>query len=169
MAVFGFVCSLGGRKRFFPPYKIDWEKYAETPWQKKQIQEEIQKIQAHKRRQARNNPIQMSCVDLLKRSLVRIYLALRDGSWTGKKLYDAHLSLTVHDEIMIECKEEHAEAVANLMRTHMLGVYNELIKSVAHGPLEVTISDNYAGRNIPVETVLQGEKISNVGQNKNPF
>jgi DNA polymerase I-like protein with 3'-5' exonuclease and polymerase domains len=73
--------------------------------------------------------------------MIKIYLALRGGSWTGELIYDAHVVLCVHDEIVIEAREDQAEAVANIMKDCMLGAYNDIVKSVTHGLVEVTIAD----------------------------
>jgi len=109
------------------------EKRAEA---KKVREERESKIE----REAGNQPIQASCVDLLKPAMVKIYLALRGGSWTGELIYDAHVILTVHDEIVVEAREDQAQDVAKLMEGCMQEAYTDIITTVSN-KVDVTIAD----------------------------
>jgi DNA polymerase-1 len=141
---FGFVSTKRGRTRFYSPPTTDFEEIAETEAEKTAAREAREEEEAHIRRQARNNPIQMTCVDILKLALTKINFALHGGDLTKPRIYDAHFILCVHDEILMTAREEHAEAVAKIMRDCMLEAYGEVMKTVAHGPLEVKMIDNWA-------------------------
>jgi DNA polymerase I-like protein with 3'-5' exonuclease and polymerase domains len=138
---FGFTSTQRGRKRFYRLPTKQAETEAKTAEERKEAKDARKEREAQIRRQACNQPIQSSCVDILKQALVKIYLALRGGSRTGKRLYDAYIMFTMHDEIVMRAREDQAEAVAKIMKDCMLEAYNDVIKSVTHGPLEVTISD----------------------------
>jgi len=127
----GYARSLRGRKRFYRDLN------AEEPNQSRQSgEDEHDEI----RRQASNNPVQASCADVLKLAMVKIYLALRGGDFAGQLLYDAHIVLTMHDEVVVEAKKEQAEEVAKLMKGCMEEAYDEIIKTVANS-VEVTVAD----------------------------
>ena len=57
-------------------------------------------------RQAQNFVIQATAADLAKDAMVRLYAALPDG---------ARLIAQIHDEFIVECRTEQAEAVRDLM------------------------------------------------------
>lgn len=89
------------------------------------------------RRYAGNQPIQSSCVDLLKPAMSRIYLALRGGVWNAPRVCDAHFLLTVHDELVLEARTEHVGIVSGTMTDCMLSIYNELVTGI---PTKVDVS-----------------------------
>jgi DNA polymerase I-like protein with 3'-5' exonuclease and polymerase domains len=127
----GYARSLRGRKRFYRDLN------AEEP---NQSQQSGEYEHDEMRRQASNNPVQASCADVLKLAMVKIYLALRGGDFAGQLLYDAHIVLTMHDEVVVEAKKEQAEEVAILMKGCMEEAYDEIIKTVANS-VEVTVAD----------------------------
>ena len=68
-----------------------------------------------------------SNADILKIAMVAIYKALRGGSVVGKKIYDAWISLVVHDEIMMICAEKDIEPVKEIMTKCMNDAYYDII------------------------------------------
>ena len=60
-----------------------------------------------------NTPVQGTAADIIKIAMIRVADRLR------KESYDARLILQVHDELIIECAEEDAQAVAELLRYEM--------------------------------------------------
>lgn len=88
--------------------------------------------QALGERIAMNTPIQGTAADIIKLAMVRVYDRLR------KEKLDAKLILQVHDELIIECKEELAETVSALLVEEMEGAAALKVK------LEV---DAHAGKN----------------------
>ena len=67
------------------------------------------------------------CVDLLKPAGARAYRALRGGVATGPVIYPgARVMLSAHDELILTAPEEHAEAVAEVLREAMTWAYNEI-------------------------------------------
>jgi DNA polymerase I-like protein with 3'-5' exonuclease and polymerase domains len=84
----GWVSTLGGRRRWFvgldPAKKWLWKT------------------------RARNTPIQGTAGDMLKLGMVYVDEALRKGC------YDGRLVLTVHDEIVVEGKNEHKKEIVDL-------------------------------------------------------
>ncbi len=137
---FGHSTSLGGRKRFYERTSEMVEAIATTRKERRQAQEFRKEEEAQIRRRACNQPVQSSCVDILKKALVKIYLALRGGNWTGNLLYDARVLLCIHDEIIMEAREDQAEAVAKIMKDCMEDAYSEIVKTVKD-TVEVTIAD----------------------------
>ncbi|MEZ4473517.1 MAG: DNA polymerase I [bacterium] len=66
-------------------------------------------------RLAINTPIQGTAADILKYAMVALDRRLRAEE------PEAHLLLTVHEELVVECPAARAEAVAGLLRTEMEG------------------------------------------------
>ena len=60
-------------------------------------------------RAAMNTPVQGTAADIIKMAMVSIYQKLKNSS------FDAKLILQVHDELIIECKEEQADEVSKLL------------------------------------------------------
>jgi DNA polymerase-1 len=69
-------------------------------------------------RMALNTPIQGTAADLIKMAMIRVDEALR------KEFPEARLLLQVHDELIVECPEEIAPAVAQLVSREMEGIAN---------------------------------------------
>jgi DNA polymerase-1 len=105
----GFSITPLGRKRFYKP--IDGNSG-----------------QKSRERQGRNTPIQSTCGDILKTAILYIYPALPE--------YCANIINLVHDELVIEVREDHAEALVVLVKDRMIKAGNQFIKSV---PVEVDI------------------------------
>ncbi|WP_170991170.1 DNA polymerase [Herbidospora galbida] len=68
-------------------------------------------------RQAVNSLIQGSAADLIKLAMIRIRRALRERGLDDS----ARLILTIHDELVIEARDEVADMVAELLRDAMIG------------------------------------------------
>ncbi len=71
-------------------------------------------------RTAINSPIQGSAADLIKLAMVRVENHLY------KERIDAKMILQVHDELLIEVKEDQVEYVAKIVKEEMEGVYPAL-------------------------------------------
>jgi DNA polymerase I-like protein with 3'-5' exonuclease and polymerase domains len=109
----GYSNSNLGRKRF---YKLP---AANNP--------DAKKILSQIKRYASNFPIQCENANILKKAMVAIYLAIRGGSFTGKKLYDARFLLVVHDEIVMTCAEKDSEIVRGIMTKCMNDAYYDMV------------------------------------------
>lgn len=122
---FGYTATPNGRRRFYViPPKSD-------PDYDGQI--------AQIRRWAGNHPIQAANADMLKIAIRKIYERIRGGNVTGKKLFDARLSLVVHDEIVMICAEADVPAVSEIMKTAMDEAYEEIIQGIYN---EVVVVDD---------------------------
>ena len=92
----GYTQTLYGRKRYIP----------ELTSSNFNIRQGAERI-------ALNTPIQGTAADLIKLAMIRVYHALE------KHYPEASLLLQVHDELIIECPEQIASAVAELISTEM--------------------------------------------------
>lgn len=116
----GYVRTLGGRKRMFKiPEKSDMD---------------YQKLIGAIERQGKNTPIQGASADITKYSLVFIYNEIK------KRNLDANLIHTVHDEIVVEAREDVVEEVAKLVEEQMIKAGEKLLKQVPI-KVDVNISD----------------------------
>jgi DNA polymerase I-like protein with 3'-5' exonuclease and polymerase domains len=123
---FWYSTTRRGRKRFYR--KID------------QDDPDKEAKRAQVGRWAGNQPIQGECVDMLKRAMSMISLALHGGDLRKPRIYEAHLLACVHDEIIVHAREDHAEPVAAIVKGCMDAVYHDTIKTIK-GETEVTIAD----------------------------
>ncbi len=62
---------------------------------------------------AMNSPIQGSAADIMKIAMINVYDELR------KSGLDAKILVQVHDEILVECKNEDAERISKLLKDTM--------------------------------------------------
>lgn len=92
----GFVTTLFGRRRYLP-----------------ELASSNGMIRSFGERVARNMPIQGTAADIIKIAMIRVYRRLKE-----EKL-DAKLILQVHDEIIVEVRENEAETVKKLVREEM--------------------------------------------------
>ena len=74
-------------------------------------------VRASAERAAANMPIQGTEADLMKLAMIRVDEKLGD---LGKQI------LQIHDSILIECPEQHAEKVAEILKETMEGIAPEL-------------------------------------------
>ncbi|MBR1392195.1 MAG: DNA polymerase I, partial [Ruminococcus sp.] len=92
----GYVTTIFGRRRNIP-----------------ELHASNKVMQAFGKRAAMNAPIQGAAADIIKKAMVAVYKRLQ-----SEKL-DARLILQVHDELIIECREELAERVSALLKEEM--------------------------------------------------
>ena len=92
----GYVSTLYGRRRDLPELKS-------SNFNMRSFGERV----------ALNMPIQGTAADIIKLAMVRVYERLR------KEKLQARLILQVHDELIVECPEEEAEQVCELLRYEM--------------------------------------------------
>lgn len=92
----GYTKTLYGRRRYIP-------ELSSTNFNIRQGAERI----------ALNTPIQGTAADLIKLAMIRVDRALRD------QFPEAKLLLQVHDELIVECPEEIAGSVAELVSREM--------------------------------------------------
>lgn len=92
----GFVTTLFGRRRYLP-----------------ELASSNHMLKAFGERVARNAPIQGTAADIIKIAMIHVNDRLK-----AEKL-DARLILQVHDELIIECKEELKGTVSKLLQEEM--------------------------------------------------
>ncbi|MCI7808633.1 DNA polymerase I [bacterium] len=95
----GYTETLYGRRRYIPELKSS-----------------NFNIRSGAERIALNTPIQGSAADIIKLAMIRVENALREN------FPEAELLLQVHDELIVECPEEIAEQVAQLVSREMQNV-----------------------------------------------
>ena len=95
----GYVSTLWGRRRWIP-----------------EIKSSNFNIRSFGERVALNAPIQGTAADIIKLAMIRVYNRLKQENLQGK------LVLQVHDELIVECPENEAEAVCRLVEEEMEGV-----------------------------------------------
>ncbi len=111
----GYAATLAGRKRWFSTSTLDIA------------------LRSSFERAARNHPIQGTNADIMKRALALLYATLPAG---------AHLLLTVHDEVVIECPESLVEAVEQCMKECMVNACRDFL-SVVHIPSPDVVKASY--------------------------
>ena len=92
----GYVKTLFNRRRNIP-----------------ELQNSNFNIRAFGERVALNMPVQGTSADIIKIAIVKIFNKFRDDC------LDAHIIVTVHDEIVVEVKKEELDKVRNIIRTIM--------------------------------------------------
>lgn len=95
----GFTRTLYGRRRYVPELKSS-----------------NFNVRSAAERVTLNTPIQGTAADIIKLAMIRVESALAES------FPQAKLLLQVHDELIVECPEEQAEAVAKLVSREMEGV-----------------------------------------------
>ncbi|OGC56138.1 hypothetical protein A2797_02165 [candidate division WWE3 bacterium RIFCSPHIGHO2_01_FULL_48_15] len=113
----GYSETLGGRKRFYQ--KLD----PDDPGYERQI--------AYIERQGKNTPVQGTSADMTKLALIHIGKRIKEEGLEATPIH------TVHDEIVVEAKEEKAEDIAKIVGEEMERAGKELLKQV---PVKVDIS-----------------------------
>ena len=104
----GYVSTLYGRRRWLPELKSS-----------------NFNTRAFGERVALNMPIQGSAADIIKLAMLRVDEALRQAGLA------ARLVLQVHDELIVECPEEEAEQVKELLRREMEQVADLAVPLIA--------------------------------------
>ena len=92
----GYVTTLFGRKRYLP-----------------ELQNSNGMIRAFGERVARNAPIQGTAADVIKLAMVKVFNRLE------KEVPTAKLILQVHDELIVECFENDAQKVCDILKYEM--------------------------------------------------
>lgn len=95
----GFVSTMFGRRRMLPAL---------------QSKNFVQRSLAE--RMAMNTPIQGTAADIIKLAMIEVYRRLRDGG------YKSRLLLQVHDELVLEVREEEVDDVSALLKDAMENV-----------------------------------------------
>jgi DNA polymerase I-like protein with 3'-5' exonuclease and polymerase domains len=116
----GYSVSISGRRRYVTlpdPTSADFER------QKGSV-----------RRIGKNNPIQSGGADVTKQAMGFIYKAIKAAG------YDARMLMVIHDEFVIEVREDQAEEVLEVVEREMVRGFSHFFK---HIPMEV---DSNIGR-----------------------
>lgn len=92
----GYVETMFGRRRYI-----------------KELAAKNKNLQAFGERVAKNTPIQGTAADIIKIAMIRVYNKLRESK------LDAKLILQVHDELIVEAKEDCADKAAALLKEEM--------------------------------------------------
>ena len=92
----GYVSTLYGRRRNLPELKSS-----------------NHNIRAFGERVALNMPIQGTAADIMKIAMIRVYRRLKEENLKAKLL------LQIHDELIVECPEDEAEAVKKILCSEM--------------------------------------------------
>ncbi len=92
----GFVTTMFGRRRELPTIRS-----------KNYVQRSLAE------RMAMNTPIQGTAADIIKLAMIEVYRRLREGGFKSRML------LQVHDELVLEVKENESEAVSALLKDAM--------------------------------------------------
>jgi len=80
------------------------------------------KIRGSVERAGKNGPIQGSNADTIKQSMIYVIERIKD--------YDAKLLLTVHDEVIVEVREDQSEEVASIVSQSLIDGFAEFFKTV---------------------------------------
>ncbi len=97
----GYVSTLFGRRRYLP-----------------ELVSSNGMLRAFGERVARNAPIQGTAADIIKIAMIRVSERLK------KEISDARLILQVHDELIVECKEQDKIAVCKILEEEMSAAAN---------------------------------------------
>ena len=92
----GYVSTLFGRRRYLP-----------------ELSASNGMLRAFGERVARNAPIQGTAADIIKIAMIKVSERL------AKEIPSAQLILQVHDELIVECKQEHSSAVCKILEEEM--------------------------------------------------
>ena len=92
----GYVETMFGRRRYI-----------------KELAAKSKNLQSFGERVAKNTPIQGTAADIIKIAMIRVYNRLRESK------LDAKLILQVHDELIVEAKEDCADKAAALLKEEM--------------------------------------------------
>jgi DNA polymerase-1 len=100
----GVVRTLSGRRRLVP-----------------ELTSRNGMIRMATEREAVNMPIQGTAADVLKRAMIDVHAGL--AKYNAGRAHPSRMILTVHDELVFEAPRDDAEAVVELVRTHMERAY----------------------------------------------
>ncbi len=114
-----YLAHYGGIRQFMEDLieQAKRDGYAKTLFGRRRPLPELTASQAMMRafgeRVARNMPIQGTAADIIKIAMVRVYRRL------ATEMPDAKLILQVHDELIVEAKQEDADRVAQILQQEM--------------------------------------------------
>ena len=95
--------------------------YVKTLFDRKRIIEEINNpnylIRQMGERMAMNTPIQGTSADIMKMAMIRVYNRFKEENIKSKIL------LQVHDEIIVDCKNEELDLIKKIVKEEMENVY----------------------------------------------
>lgn len=111
-----FVRTLMNRRRFLPD-----------------IDNPDQRIRDAAQRAAINTPVQGTSADIMKAAMVAIWQGLKERG------YDAHITMQVHDELVLEVEERQVLEVAKFVKRQMETVYKLRVPLVA----EIKYGENW--------------------------
>jgi DNA polymerase-1 len=83
---------------------------------------DFNKIKGSIERQGKNHPIQGTNADTIKQSIIYVVDRI--------KPYDARMLLTVHDEVVVEAREDQAEEVSRVVSQAMVDGFAEFVPQV---------------------------------------
>ncbi len=110
----GYAETLFGRRRYIP-----------------ELKDRNFNVRAFGERVAMNSPLQGSAADLIKRAMIEIWRALRQGG------SESRLLLQVHDELVVESPHDEIDAVIGIVRREMEGAAElavPLVVDIGVGP-----------------------------------
>ena len=96
----GYVTTLMGRKRYIP-----------------ELSSSKKALVSFGERVAMNSPIQGTAADIIKLAMINTAKALREAG------LDARLILQVHDELLVEARQDHAEEAMAILKKEMENAY----------------------------------------------
>ncbi|MCS7192971.1 MAG: DNA polymerase I [Armatimonadetes bacterium] len=85
------------------------------------------------KRAAINTPVQGTSADIMKAAMVSVWRGLKERG------YDAHITMQVHDELVLEVSEQQVLEVAKFVKRQMESVYKLRVPLVA----EIKAGDNW--------------------------
>lgn len=106
----GFVRTLFGRIRYIP-----------------ELKNPDKSIRQLGERAAMNTPIQGTAADIIKVAMINIYRRIRENNFSAK------IIMQIHDELVLEVKEDEVDSVEAMVRKEMEGVIKLLV------PLKVSM------------------------------
>jgi len=111
-----FVRTLMNRRRFLPD-----------------IDNPDQRLREAAQRAAINTPVQGTSADIMKAAMVTVWRGLKERG------YDAHITMQVHDELVLEVAEDQVLEVAKFVKRQMESVFRLKVPLVA----EIKVGDNW--------------------------
>ena len=130
-----YLANYGGVRDYMKQVVVDAREagYTQTMYGRKRYIPELKSsnfnIRQGAERIALNTPIQGSAADLIKMAMIRVDKALREN------YPEAKLLLQVHDELIVECPEEIAPAVAQLVSSQMEQVASLAVPLIAEAKI----------------------------------
>jgi DNA polymerase-1 len=117
--------------------KVKKNGYVETIFNRRRYIREInspnKSVRESAERAAINMPIQGSAADIIKLAMIKLYKEIKENS------LDAKILLQIHDELLIECKENEVEKVIPVIKKSMENV----CKLKVPLKVDITIGENW--------------------------